>query len=463
MTKNYFIHMNYLSRGLFIFLSLIAFSSCQKTDSVGLDINPNDTINSKYLEDYNVSTVTVREDSVLASNQPQFPVGSITDPVLGQTDAALAMGISLPTTTLTFGTTTSLDSGVLVLKYGKGFYGDSTNTTYDVTVHQLKENYTSTSSYYTNRKWNYDSTTVIGSASNVTRFRWNDSVFVNQIVKGGPDTARKVVPQIRIKMKPEFMNAYFLNASSTNFANAAAFQNHIKGLYVKVRKVQPDGRGGIAYLDIATANVSGLELYYKNTTGTTVDTNRVVFGVANTTTSAAIKHNYSGTPVQVQLNNPQQSYSTVYTQPLAGLRTKISFTNLDALRALGKIAINKAELVVYVEPGTETIFKPLPRLTLYRTDIAGQRQIADQVSFLGTPYDADKKRYVFNVSSYIQNLVNGKDKQYNTYIAPVDVNFLNTQGANISPFLTTAARSVLAGNNHENLKIKLNIYYTKPD
>lgn len=463
MTKNYFIHMNYLSRGLFIFLSLIAFSSCQKTDSVGLDINPNDTINSKYFEDYNVSTVTVREDSVLAYNQPQYPAGSITDPILGQTDAALAMGISLPSTTLTFGATTSLDSGVLVLKYGRGFYGDSTNTTYNVTVHQLKENYISTSGYYTNRKWNYDSTTVIGSASNVNRFRWNDSIFVNQIVKGGPDTARKVVPQIRIKMTPEFMRAYFLNASSTNFANAAAFQNHIKGLYVKVSKQQPDGRGGIAYFDLATASVSGLELYYKNTTGTTVDTNKVVFGVANTTTSAVIRHNYAGTAVQAQLNNPEQSYSTVYTQPLAGLRTKISFANLDAIRALGKIAINKAELVVYVEPGTETIFKPLPRLTLYRTDIAGQRQIADQVSYLGTPYDTDKKRYVFNVSSYIQNLVNGKDKQYNTYIAPVDVNFLNTQAANISPVLTTAARSVLAGNNHENLKIKLNIYYTKPD
>lgn len=463
MTKNYFIHMNYLSRGLFIFVSLIAFSSCQKTDSVGLDINPNDTINSKYIEDYNISTVTVREDSVLAYGQPQYPAGSITDPVLGNTDAALAMGISLPSTTLSFGATTSLDSGVLVLKYGKGFFGDSTNTTYSVTVHQLKENYISTSSYYTNRKWDYDSTTVIGSAPNVNRFRWNDSVFVNQIVKGAPDTALKVVPQIRIKMTPEFMRAYFLNSPSTNFATAAAFQNHIKGLYVKVRKEQPDGRGGIAYFDLATASVSGLELYYKNTTGTTIDTNKVVFGVSNTATSAAIKHNYAGTAVQAQLDNPQQSYSTVYAQPLAGLRTKIAFTNLDALRALGNIAINKAELVVYVEPGTETIFNPLPRLTLYRTDIAGQRQVADQVSYLGTPYDTDKKRYVFNVSSYIQNLVNGKDTQYNTYIAPVDVNFLNTQSANISPVLTTAARSVLAGNNHENLKIKLNIYYTKPD
>ncbi len=463
MTKNYFIHMNYLSRGLFIFVSLIAFSSCQKTDSVGLDINPNDTINSKYIEDYDISTVTVREDSILASNQPQYPAGSMSDPVLGTTDAALAMGISLPSATPAFGETASLDSGVLVLKYGKGFFGDSTNTTYSVTVHQLKENYIPTSGYYTNRKWDYDSTTVIGSAPNVNRFRWNDSIFVNQIVKGAPDTALKVVPQIRIKMTPEFMRAYFLNAPSASFANAAAFQSHIKGLYVRVSKQQPDGRGGIAYFDLATANVSGLELYYKNTTGTTVDTNKVVFGVSHTTTSAAIRHNYAGTVVQAQLNNPEQSFSTVYTQPLAGLRTKISFTNLDALRALGKIAINKAELVVYVEPGTETIFKPLPRLTLYRTDIAGQRQVADQVSFLGTPYDTDKKRYVFNVSSYIQNLVNGKDKQYNTYIAPVDVNFLNTQTANISPVITTAARSVLAGNNHENLKIKLNIYYTKPD
>lgn len=455
--------MNYLSRGLFILVSLVAFSSCEKMDTVGLDIDPNDTVKSNYIEDYNVSTVTVKEDSILAYGQAQYPAGSITDPELGRTDAALAMGISLPSSTVSFGTGASLDSGVLVLKYGKGFFGDSTNTTYNVTVHQLKENYISTSSYYTNRKWNYDSTNVVGELTNVNRFRWNDSVFVRQIVKGGPDTLLKMVPQIRIKMSPEFMRTYFLNAASANFANAAAFQNHLKGLYVKVRKEQPDGRGGIAYFDLASANVSGLEVYYKSTTGTTVDTNKVVFGVSNATTSAAIRHDYTGTAVEAQLNNPQQSYSTVYAQPLAGLRTKISFTNLDAIRALGKIAINKAELVVYVEPGTETIFKPAPRLNLYRTDIAGQRQSADQVSFIGTPYDAARKRYVFNVSTYIQNLVSGKDTQYSTYIAPIDENFLSTQSANISPVITTAARSVLAGNNHENLKIKLNIYYTKPD
>lgn len=452
--------MNYLSRGLFILVSLIAFSSCEKTDTIGLD--PNDTLKSNYIEDFNVSTVTVREDSVLATNQPQFPLGSITDPALGRTDAAMAMGLALPSSAVSFGSTASLDSGVLVLKYGKGFFGDSTNTTYNVTVHQLKENYISTSSYYTNRKWNYDSTNVVGQLANVNRFRWNDSIRVTQIVKGGRDTLQKVVPQIRIKMSAEFMRTYFLNAGSDKFANAAAFQNHIKGLYVKVRKEQPDGRGGIAYFDLASAGVSGLEVYYKSTTGSTVDTNKVVFGLGQTTTAAAIKHNYT-TAVQTQLNNPQQSYSTVFAQPLAGLRTKVTFTNLDAIRALGNVAINKAELVVYVEPGSESIFKPVPRLNLYRTDIAGQRQAADQVSFLGSPYDKDKKRYAFNISSYIQNLVNGKDKQYSTYLAPIDENFLNTQSANIAPVLTTAARSVLAGNNHVNSKIKLNIYYTKPD
>lgn len=465
MTKKFRIHMNYLSRSLFILVSLFAFSSCQKNDSIGLDIDPQDTIKSEYIENFNVQTVTVPEDSVLAYSQAQYPAGSLSDPVLGDTKAAMAMTLTLPSTALTFGSVPILDSAVLVLKYGRGFYGDSTNTTYTVNVHQLKERYISTSRYYTNRKWDYDSTATIGSLSNVRSFRWNDSISVSQIIKGAPDTLLKVQPQLRIKLNNEKIQALFLNSASANFATNTAFQNHIKGLYVTINKNQPADRGGIAFFDLATASVSGLELYYKSTSGTTTDTTKVVFALSNTTTSAAIKHNYTGTPVKTQLDNPTQSFSTVYTQPMAGLRTKIVLPDFAEIKALGKVAINKAELVVYVEEGSDAVFQTLPRLTLYRTDIAGQRQAADQVSFIGTPYDSVNKRYVFNISTYIQGLIGGKDTQYETYIAPVDVNFLSNQTANIGPVLTTAARSVLSGHNHTNpeRKIKLNIYYTRPD
>ena len=457
--------MNYLSRSLFILVSFFALGSCQKTDSIGLDIDPQDTIKGSYLEEYNIGTVTVREDSVLASGLAQFPVGLLNDPIFGKTKSDIAIGLALPSTSLTFGTNPTLDSGVLVLKYGKEFFGDSTNATYSVTVHQLSEEYKPASRYYNTRKWQYDSTKVVGSLSNVSRFAWNDSIFVRQIIKGAADTLLKVQPQLRIPMTSEFMNTHFLNSPSANFVSDAAFQKDIKGLYVTVKKNQPDGKGGVIFFDLATASVSGLELYYKSTSATaTTDTTKVIFAVSNTTTSASIKHDYTGTPVKAQLDNPTQSFNTVFTQPMGGLRTKITLPNLDVIRALGSIAINKAELVISVEDQSGTgVTENLPRLAMYTTDIAGQRQVVDQVSYLGTPYDKTNKRYIFNVSTYVQRLLNGKVDQYNTYLAPLDEKFLSTTTANISPILSTAKGTALAGQNNPNMKIKLNIYYTRPD
>src|SRR5690606_31746387 len=84
-------------------------------------------------------------------------------------------------------------------------------------------------------------------------------------------------------------------------------------------------------------------------------------------------------------------------------------------------------------------FAPSPRLTLYRTDIAAQRQsvpdgflvynggslsLGDSRAFthpllFGGFYNTAKKRYIFNITSYIQDLLSGKLQQYDTFIAPV--------------------------------------------
>ncbi|WP_170827330.1 DUF4270 domain-containing protein [Arcticibacter eurypsychrophilus] len=460
--------MNYLSRSLFILVSFFALSSCQKTDNIGLDIDPQDTINSSYLEEFNIGTVTVREDSVLASSLAQFPVGTLTDPIFGKTKSDIAIGLALPSTALTFGTKPTLDSAVLVLKYGKEFFGDSTNAFYSVTVHQLGEEYKSASRYYNTRKWQYDSTKVIGSLPNVSRFAWNDSIFVRQIVKGAADTLLKVQPQLRIPMDRTFIEDHFLKNETTalpaNFVSNAAFQKYIQGLYVTIKKNQPGDKGGVIFFDLATTGVSGLELYYKSSataTPTVIDTTKVIFAVSNTTTSASIKHDYTGTPVKTQLDIPTQSFSTVYTQPMGGLRTKITMPNLNDTKAFDKIAINKAELVINVDD--QSGVEKFPRLAIYTTDIAGQRQVVDQVSYLGVPYDKTNKRYVFNVSTYVQRLINGKSDQYNIYLAPLDEKFLSTKTANISPVLTTAGRTALAGQSNSDMKIKLNIYYTRPD
>jgi len=189
--------------------------------------------------------------------------------------------------------------------------------------------------------------------------------------------------------------------------------------------------------------------------------------------AASVKHQHTAA-VQQQLDNPAQQFASVFVQPLGGLRTKLHFPDIEELKSLGSIAINKAELVIYSDE-SETNFSPSPRLTLYRTDIAAQRQsvpdgylvynggslsLGDSRAFthpllFGGFYDKTQKRYIFNITSYIQDILTGKLRQYDTFIAPVPHSAADIP---IQPSSLTAAPAALV--NEGTNKMQLNIIYT---
>ncbi|RXF69060.1 DUF4270 domain-containing protein [Arcticibacter tournemirensis] len=453
--------MKYFVQGLLITLiGLFAFSSCQKSDLIGLDINPQDSVNGKYIANYNVNTVTVRDDSVNTFNIGQYPLGSLSDPDLGTTEAGIAMQLSLPSSGFTFGTAAELDSAVLVMRYGNDFYGDSLNTAYKIDVYELAEKFGT--NYYSNKEWSVGESK--GSKEGIRNFAWRDSIRITQIVKGGPDTLVKVAPQLRIKLDKAKVETKLFGEGNTQYlANNTAFVNHLKGLYLKVSKAA-DATGGIAFLNMAATDVvARLDVFYRNTNSSGgKDTLTASFNVAGE--AASIKHNYEGTAVKAQLDAPLQTFSTVYVQPMGGLKTKVTFPDLKNLKQLGNIAINKAELVVYTGTSTTSILEPSRTLTLYQPDIAGQRQsLPDQaLEWGGVYYSNAQKRYIFNLSTYVQRILSGKSEQYPVYIISSDDKFISRQSRNISTIATTASRSILAGKDHPEFKIKLNIYYTLP-
>ena len=142
------------------------------------------------------------------------------------------------------------------------------------------------------------------------------------------------------------------------------------------------------------------------------------------------------------------------------------------------MVINKAELIIDLSAGTDVApFKPAPRLALYRYDIAGQRKnipdndIGTSYNYAGDPrakeptvfggyFDSVNKRYVFVVTAYIQDLLDGKTEDYGTYLAVTPAATFE-----YTPSFSVASRAVVgsfkknpvAGDN----TMKLNIYYTK--
>ncbi|HUH33894.1 MAG TPA: DUF4270 domain-containing protein, partial [Daejeonella sp.] len=418
---------------LTLLISLFIFTGCENPDSIGLDVDPENAIEGKLIDSVTVRSATVKEDSVTTNGLSKYPMGYLNDPSFGPTDAKLAVSLNLPSESVSFGKSPILDSAVLVLRYSDEYTGD-VNSQLMVEVGQLAERLTINSNYFSNAEHPAKPGTV---GSKLAKVNLKDSVSIIQIVKGQPDITVKRGPQLRIPLSAAFIQTNFLNADSTHFKNTSAFNDFIKGLQIRVNKDLTTGAGGLATFNLADST-SRVEVYYRNQSGTTIDTTVRVFPVNTSASAATVTHSYAGTPVETQLKAPATTYEVNYIQPLGGVKTHLTFPYIENLKALGNITINKAELVVQVQTGTD-IFSPSPRLFLYRTDIAGQRQLIPDVllgisdASLGGIYIAASKQYKFTLTAYVQDLLNGKLNQYNTYITAIDSKASNDQALFPSP------------------------------
>jgi hypothetical protein len=448
---------------LTLLISLFILNSCKNKDTIGL--NPGSTLqlNGALVDTSTVIVNTFPEDSVVTSSLTfKTPLGYFNDPVFGPLESNVAVGLNLPNSTaysLPTGTV-SIDSAVLVLKYADGFYGDSLTSRYKVNVYQLATRPLG-NAYYNTTSWATTGGIVGTRTFNV---RSHDSIKIYNIISGQPDTLIKVVPQLRIPIDKNFVNSILFGASSATLASNTVFQNTVHGLYLTIDKTGTTGVGGTMMFALADS----LNVYYKAASGTTIDTAMVSlpFGVH----AAQIKHTFS-TTLQTEFADSTTSRNLIYLQGLAGTKVRIKFPYLKSLiSSLGNIVINRAELVVTPSPGTFIPFRPQPKLTMYRYDIAHQKttledanpafQLYQGVSNFGGFYSPTLNSYHFIITGYVQNLIYGNTIDYGTYLAPVDTT--NTSAVDIAPNPQTAGRVIAVGTDKSSpYRIKLNIIYTK--
>src|SRR5690606_3054573 len=74
----------------------------------------------------------------------------------------------------------------------------------------------------------------------------------------------------------------------------------------------------------------------------------------------------------------------------------------------------------------------------------------------GGYYDKEKKRYLFTLTSYIQDILQGKISNNEIYISPAALSDVNI--VPYLPVVNAASRAILGGGNNSNddIKIKLN-------
>jgi Domain of unknown function (DUF4270) len=455
---------------LTLLISLFILSSCKNQDTIGLGITTPNQVNGTLVDTATIFSNTVLDDSVITSGPlAKNPLAYFNDPTFGITQSDIATDLNLPNSssyTLPIGTIT-IDSARLVLKFADGFYGDSLSSIYRVNVYQLGEKF-GTLPYYNTKHWNTNNfSNLLGSLT--FNARTHDSIKIYNIIAGAPDTLRKVAPQIRIPISTAFINTNLFNASSTTLGSNATFNNIVRGLYITLDKTKTTGPGGIFMISASDS----LAVYYRSVNGTTIDTSVVYLPVAKLATS--ITHTYSAA-IQTELNNTTSSRGTIYLQGLASLRAKISFPNLlanlrsDLLKSGSDVVLNRAELVITPNPGSNIPYSPLPKITMYRLDIAHQRTIVEDasstdprsggLSVFGGFYSPSTKSYHFIITAYLQDLLLKKTIDYGTYIAPVDTT--NKTSVDIAETPQVGARTIAAGGNSASpYKMKLNIIYTK--
>lgn len=489
--------MKYYTRDLLtLLISLFILSSCENPAGIGLDNNPGDSFYGILNDTLTLHTVTVRDDSasttstqgnsqsnILGIPVNQLPLGYLRDDIIGETQADIAMAVDRSSGDSRLPENAQVDSAVLILRYGNSFVGDSLSSSYQLEVRQLEEVFNSNTQYYTSKSWSVRDE-VVGSTQ-LSRFNLRDSLSVNVRGSEGQDSSVRVPPQLRVQLNNNFIStllAHDLDSATINSDNG--FRSHARGLYLSLNQPGQQGIGGIATL--SNAEVNGIEISYRVTDseGNTDTLSRrfPVYNASAPVLATSVRSAYS-TTVQNQLANSTVNQTTVYAQGMGGLRTRISFPYIDELKGK-RIAINRAELVVYIdEEHMGSISSSAPRLTLYRGDVAGRNQpIPDgdarpgpdprsQFSLagpfaLGGFYESDRKRYVFSLTSFIQDIVLDKVQHSYVYLAPV------FGGLNTIPFwpdVNSPDRVVLKGYNAEDaaenreVRTKLNIYYTELD
>ena len=413
-------------------MTVFAVSFKDNDSAIGTGIMPSSDMMEFLCDTMGVQTYAVRDTHVETHNRTINPIGVINDPFFGQTTASCAFQTLLSTTNVQFGREidTSDISGVkltLQLKYANK-YGDA-NSAMTISVNRLLTDIYYDSIYYEDKEFV------------TTEFEQLASATVNF----GTDSVMK------IEMPAELVEDIVMeNVGQETWSNKD-FVKFFKGLYITTELTSGDGC--IYALDLINKK-SKMVLTYNDTCS---------FDFEISEYSARINmysHDYTNADSELKtaIDNPEQPTKYCYIQGLAGLKTKIMFPELYNLFDSTNIIINRAQLCVTIKEGTESSVLPSPK-AMSMTKILGNGKfdfLEDYKSnskYFGGSFNETEKSYTFNIPLHLQDLF----KDYKDLGEKTDNGiFMVANDNRIVPY-----RAVLYGGAHENLSVKIIVYYSK--
>ena len=426
-------------------------AGCEKPDSdLGLDlVSARDTLGVKVIDTLTLFTATALEPAVRTNALSRNVLGSYLDRQFGVVKAGIVTQVRLSTNNVGQGQDNSglvADSIVLALAYDRSRFGYGNLAPQVFRVFELQESLRVDSTYRNDRIPSVDVIDLVNTVRGEFILRPFDSVSVGD---------SREVAQLRIPLSLD-LGQRLLNAWGTSdVSDNTAFLDFFKGLYVVPANddLQPFQQG-VVHLNLLSST-SRLTLYYRNTLPGQEDTLAFDFLInENCVRYTTCEHDHSAAlepGLPDALADSVNANDLTYVQSLGGLRTRVYFPALMDIVADGGLAVARAQLVVPVPDGNFPFLPPPEQLFVFRVDDNGNDVVLpDQLEGLGVIggiFNEDDREYRFNISRYIQGVLNGTYPNNGLTIVP---------GSNG----VTVDRAILSGGGHPDRPMKLELTFT---
>lgn len=360
-------------------------------------------------------------------------------------------------------------------------------------------------SFYTDQTAIFENAKVGSRLNNSTSVSQNDAFFFDpkEIVQkttatDGKVTTTRSVPAMRLKLNNSFFASKILSAPASKLATNDVFKDYFRGLYFKIESVSGSS-GSMALMNFKAGKItiSYTEDLVTNGVTTrvpkTIDLNLTGNSV-NLLDQTDVNSSYTNA-----VNNPNTASgdANLYLKGGEGAMAVIELFKtpgeLDLIRSKGWL-INEANLIFHIDAAKMASSNEPNRVYLY--DLTNNRPVVDYYLDVTNASDTKKSKYVFSGLINKEAVTNGRGQTYKIRITNqirnlvkyadstnvklglvvteniADASFSKLKTANA--FSSKVAKSsvmnplgtILYGSHPsvpEDKRLKLQIYYTKPN
>lgn len=413
---------------LFFGLILFALASCEKDPQLNdSSLNPGNELTLAVTDSTPLVAYTINEIARDGKNQSVTPLGRIVDDRFGSLNASFYANFRLTVIGFDPGDNVSLDSAYLTLAYNQKF--GPASSPFNIEVLELNENLVAANEYRNNTTLSTKST-IIGSLSNFTL------------------TADSGI--IKIPLTTTFAQSLVDQFGTGTLSSNDNFQNFFKGVHVRTTI----GDDALAYLQLTNTNTA-INLYF---TAQSSQDSLYRFLIDNQATRVnKYEKDFALSEVEGYLDDNTNNDEEIFVSAFSGTKAVVEMPDLSFL---GNAIINRAEISFYeidLSNPLATSFPSPDNLFLFLNLNDSTVNFLPGVSTNNLSNFGGSKRpatvngistneYKFNITRYLQEVINGTAQSNSVILSVVAVNSGN--------------RLKLGGGNHPDLPIRLKVVYT---